>query len=446
MSNLEAEQAVLGGLFLDNTMLDMIDLTPDYFNTYEHKLIYKSILKLNEQNLAFDCMTVQQHLEHDKEDFEGGFSYLMQLQNNTPSGKNVVTYANIVKRHYRNKRLVEVGLTIQRIGEEGGDFDKNLDSALNQFDSFALFNDDNLPDINKVIHSAYSELEVRYTTEGLTGLDTGFSGLNTETHGLQKGELYVFAARPAMGKTTFLLNICRKAVLEGKHVYLASLEMPKERIADKMACDISGVPFQYVKTGNLSDEHFPILSNGYMALTDKAFHVDDTPAQDIGQLKIKLKKLAAKKPFDLIAIDYLQLLRCIKTKNRFDEISEISRQLKDMAKIFNCPVVALSQLNRGLENRFDKRPIMADLRESGQIEQDADMIAFLYRDEVYYPDWSGNENVTEFIISKARFGELGNKKLKSELKFSRFRDLELHEEAKYKPFEKTSTNNGMYDQ
>jgi replicative DNA helicase len=246
-----------------------------------------------------------------------------------------------------------------------------------------------------------------------------------------------------MGKSTMLINICSHAAKNDKHVYFASLEMPKERVIDKIASDFGKVPYQNIKTGDMQDCEFATMAHGLGLLSNKNFIIDDTPAQDITKLRIKLKKMAARKPLDLIAIDYLQLLKDNKTKNRFDEISEISRQLKELSKTLNCPIIALSQLNRGVENRQDKRPSTADLRESGQIEQDADLIAFLYRDEVYYQEWEGNKGVAELIISKARFGTLGTHLLGTELQYSRFTNATDGIKAGYRRYEKPSNQGGF---
>lgn len=442
----EAEQAVLGGMMMDaRKAVEVIEMLryQDFFKV-EHQTIFKAMAALIAKNQPSDAITLSEHLENSGAlEYAGGLPYLIELSQNTPSAANTLSYAAIVKEKsiLRSVLLTGESMLDMVYHPDGMNSDSIIERSYDALRAIETKTDSDIPTIEDTIISAIQQLEQRHENDGsLTGVPTGFEKLDEATMGLQKGELYIIGGRPAMGKSTLALNICMNAAKEMKHVLFFSLEMPKERIVDKCVSSLGGVYYENIKTGKMSDADWAKASQSIALLKDSGLRIDDRGGQTLNSIILKCKKLNSKRKLDLIVIDYMQLIT-IPGSKRFDEVSEVSRQLKALAKNLDCPVIALSQLNRGLENRTDKRPKLADLRESGQLEQDADLIAFIYRDEVYYPDQAGNKGVAELLIEKNRFGETCKILLTSELWFSRFRNFQM---VNYEP-STNKKNKGGFD-
>lgn len=421
----EAEQSVLGGLLLggDNWLQVADSISEDDFYNSEHRIIFTAIKHLSDNGKESDAITVGEYLEGcNRLDDAGGLTHLVQLANNCAGTSNLKAYARIVKEKsvLRNVLRITNNLADMVYFPDGRNADSIIEHAYDALRLVSTETESDIPSIGDTIGSAISQLEYRFNNAGkITGVETGFEKLDKTTIGWQKGELYILAGRPAMGKSTFALNVCTHAALNGKHVLFFSLEMPKERIIDKCASSIGSVPYENIKTGSMNDSDWGKVGQAMTLIGDSGLRIDDRGGQTLSSIVMKCKKLHSKRKLDLIVIDYLQLVRVIGA-SRYDEVSEVSRELKSLAKNLECPVIALSQLSRNVESRNDKRPKLSDLRESGQIEQDADLIAFLYRDEVYYPEHQESKGITELLIEKHRFGELGKILLRSELAYSRF--------------------------
>lgn len=433
-NSIEAEQSLLAGLLqIKDASEILVKLKDADFYKEQHRLIYKAIQQLAGKGQPHDVVTVTETLESTGAiDYAGGMPYLIEITN-LPATKNLDAYAKIIKEKAVLRNLLNAVMQISDnvYHPDGMNSDAIIERAYDALRLIDTQTDSDIPSIDETILSAIHELEFRHENAGkITGVQTGFEKLDEMTMGLQRGELYVIGGRPAMGKSTLALNISVHAALEGKHVLFFSLEMPKERVVDKSISSIGSVPYSSIKTGNMDSDVWGRASHAMMLLRESGLRIDDRGGQTLQSIIMKCKKLDTKRKLDLIVIDYMQLIR-IEKMNRFDEVSEVSRQLKALAKNLDVPVIALSQLNRGLENRPDKRPRLADIRESGQIEQDADLIAFIYRDEVYYPDSQTNKHVAELLIEKNRFGETGKIYLTSELWFSRFKNLQNVSYAPY---------------
>lgn len=424
----EAEQSLIGGLIMSNNRFDDIShiVKEEDFYGHQNGILFKAISALASKGKPFDAVTISTLLEsRNRLDEIGGLQYIAEIANNTPSSANIVSYANIIKERSILRSLIKFanGISSRAYDNQENDSSSILESAYDALRSITVSGETDVPSLLDTMTSAFKQLEQRFQNKGeLTGLSTGFNSIDKRTNGLQKGELYIIAGRPAMGKSTIALNISANAALNGHHVLFFSLEMPRERIIDKCWSSIGSVYYESIKTGKMETEQWAYLTNAHKRLIDSGLVVDDRGDQDLQHMLVKARRMNSKKKIDLIVIDYLQLVR-IRKLNRFEEVSEVSRQLKALAKNLNCPVVALSQLSRGVESRADKRPMLQDLRESGQIEQDADVIMFMYRDEYYNKESQMNKNVAELITAKHRFGQTGTDYLLSELNVSRFRDL-----------------------
>lgn len=434
----EAEQSVIGGLLLNNyRFIDVANIVkPDDFYLSANGLIYKAILALESKKRPFDVVTITELLESRKVlDDVGGMAYIAELANNTPSAANIVAYAEIVRERAVLRSIIKASNDINERAYSHHDNDSNsiLEAAYDSLRLIQIKGDTEVPSLQDTLKSAFQQLEDRFNNDGaLTGLSTGFADLDKATNGLQKGEVYILAGRPAMGKSTLALNISINAAMSNKHVLFFSLEMPKERIIDKCWSSVGGVDFEKIKTGK--DIEWDLVTVANSRIQESGLVIDDQGDQTLDKIIVKAKRIHAKKKLDLIVVDYLQLVR-VRGSSRLDEVSEVSRQLKALAKNLECPVIALAQLNRGVESREDKRPRLADLRESGQIEQDADFICFIYRDEIYYDDLPGNKGIAEIIIAKHRFGEVGTEHLLTDLGKSRFLDKGFH--MVYTPYRAT---------
>ena len=416
--SVESEQSILGSIILDKEAIITVAETIQPMDFYKeaHKIIYESMLKLNSNNEPIDLITLIEELRKEGHlDSIGGISYLTSLSTIVPTTSNVKYYANIVKEKSVMRQLIKASNEIINLGYDAStDVQEILDKAeKNIFDISQEKSGDDIQPINVVLQDTFEMIEKLCTDKSeVTGITTGFADLNKKINGLQRTDLILLAARPAMGKTAFSLNLVQNAALKGDaSVAVFSLEMSKEQLVQRMLSAQSNVELSKIKTGNLGESDWPRIIDGMAVLSEANIFIDDTPGIKISEIRSKCRRLKIEKGLDLILIDYLQLLEGEgKNENRQQEIAKISRSLKILAKELDCPVVALSQLSRSPELRKDHRPILSDLRESGSIEQDADIVMFLYRDE-YYHDDSEKKNIGEVIIAKNRHGETGNVEL-----------------------------------
>ncbi len=432
--SVEAEQAVLGGLMLAPDAYDRIadQLVDQDFYRRDHQLIYRAIRELAEKSRPYDAVTLGEWFESQGliEHVAGG-AYLIELASTTPSAANIVAYAEIVRDKAVLRQLIEVGTGIVNDGfqTEGRDSSEILANAEQQVlkiaEAGARGRTDFTP-VNKAMAEAFDVLQTRYANGGgITGLPTGYTEFDEMTAGLQPTDLLILAARPAMGKTTLALNMAEYAAIKTKKaVAVFSMEMSASQLALRLISANGRVNATRLRTGQLEDEDWSRVSSAIRMLKETKIFIDDTPALSPDVLRAKARRLKREHDLGLIVIDYLQLMAVPgNSENRATEISEISRSLKGLAKELNVPVLALSQLNRSLETRTDKRPVMADLRESGAIEQDADVIVFIYRDEYYNKESSPDKGLAEIIIGKQRNGPTGSLKLKFFGEYTRFDNL-----------------------
>ncbi|MEN8778746.1 MAG: replicative DNA helicase [Glaciecola sp.] len=430
--SIEAEQSVIGSMLISPDSWDKVAeivIESDFYNR-SHQVIYQSILKLLANNQPVDVITTSEHLElHDKLDEAGGFAYLAELAKNTPSAANVVSYAKIIKERAIIRELIGVAHDIAEVGynPEGRDSADVLDMAESKVFEIAekrTGENEGPRNVESVLGKTIDRLEqLVKNNKAVTGVSTGFVDLDKKTSGMQPSDLIIVAARPSMGKTTFAMNLAENAMmLEEKPVLVFSLEMPSEQLMMRMLASLSRVDQTKIRTAQLDDDDWARISNTMAMLKDKDnLFIDDSSGLTPMDVRSRARKLARDKGgISMIMIDYLQLMRVPSlSDNRTLEIAEISRSLKALAKELEVPVIALSQLNRSLEQRADKRPVNSDLRESGSIEQDADLIMFIYRDEVYNEN-SDRKGVSEIIIGKQRNGPIGTSLLAFQGQFSRF--------------------------
>ena len=416
--SVESEQSILGSIILDKDAIITVAeiINPGDFYKEAHKIIYESMLSLNSSNEPIDLITLIEELRKEGHlDNVGGISYLTSLSTIVPTTSNVRYYANIVKEKSVMRQLIKAYNEIINLGYDAStDVQEILDKAeKNIFDISQEKSGDDIQPINLVLQDTFDMIERLCTEKSeVTGITTGFADLNKKINGLQRTDLILVAARPAMGKTAFSLNLVQNAALKGDaSVAVFSLEMSKEQLVQRMLSAQSNVELSKIKTGTLSESDWPRIIDAMAVLSEANIYIDDTPGIKISEIRSKCRRLKIEKGLDFILIDYLQLMEGEgKNENRQQEIAKISRSLKILAKELNCPVVALSQLSRSPELRKDHRPILSDLRESGSIEQDADIVMFLYRDE-YYHDDSEKKNIGEVIVAKNRHGETGTVEL-----------------------------------
>lgn len=416
--SVESEQSILGSIILDKdaiiTVAEIINSSDFYKEA--HKIIYESMLKLNSNNEPIDLITLIEELRKEGHlDSIGGISYLTSLSTIVPTTSNVKYYANIVKEKSVKRKLIKASNEIINLGyDASADVQEILDKAeKNIFDISQEKSGDDIQPINLVLQDTFDMIEMLCTQKNdVTGITTGFTDLNKKINGLQRTDLILLAARPAMGKTAFSLNLVQNAALKGDaSVAVFSLEMSKEQLVQRILSSQSNVELSKIKTGTLGESDWPRIIDAMALLSEANIFIDDTPGIKISEIRSKCRKLKIEKGLDLIMIDYLQLMEGEgKNENRQQEIAKISRSLKILAKELDCPVIALSQLSRSPELRKDHRPILSDLRESGSIEQDADIVMFLYRDEYYHED-SEKKNIGEIIVAKNRHGETGSVEL-----------------------------------
>ncbi len=430
--NRDAEMSILGGILLDNEslhgVLEILQI-PDFYSE-AHRRIFSAILDLYDRNEPCDLITLSNILKDKSQlDNVGGMAYLASLVDNVPSSANITYYAKIVKEKSVLRSLIGTATEIlNKSYNPANDVDEVLDSAEQAiFDISQHKIKPAFSPMREIIKESFRTIEQLFERKSLiTGVPTGFERMDDLTSGLQNSDLIIIAGRPSMGKTAFALNIASFVALEAAiPVAVFSLEMSKEQLALRMLASEARVDSQRLRKGFLGETDWPKLTNAAGRLADSQIFIDDTPAITVLEMKAKCRRLKAECGLGLILLDYLQLMRSGGTKeSREQEISEISRSLKGLAKELRVPVVALSQLNRKVEDRSDRRPQMADLRESGAIEQDADVIMFIYRDEVYNKSEDNPEKgIAEIIIGKQRNGPTGTVKLAFLEKYTTFENL-----------------------
>ena len=428
--SIEAEQAVIGGLLLDNRAWENIadKLVDEDFYRHDHRLLFSAIRELESHNDPFDAVTLSQCLQKNGQlEQAGGLVYLALLAKDTPSAANIVAYANIVREKSVLRQLIAVGTDISSSGfqPEGRDSKELLDSAEKNVFRIAeqgSRGSSGFQEMKSLLSKTVDKIDKLFNSDGgITGVSTGFDKFDEMTTGLQEADLVIVAGRPSMGKTTFAMNIAENAAIADKlPVAVFSMEMPGDSLTMRMISSLGRVDQHHIRTGNLTDEDWARITSAIHILSETKIFIDDTPALSPSEIRARARRLKRQHGLGLIVIDYLQLMQIHGgSENRATEISEISRSLKAMAKELKVPVIALSQLNRSLEQRPDKRPVMSDLRESGAIEQDADLIVFIYRDEVYNDD-SPQKGVAEIIIAKQRNGPIGKSLLTFLGKYTKF--------------------------
>ena len=437
--SVEAEQSLLGGLLLDNQAFDKIaDLvTAEDFYRDDHRRIYRHLAKLIEHAKPADVVTVAESIEASEDkDRTGGPAYLGSLAQNTPSALNIRRYAELVRERSVQRRLIQVATEIAESalapsGKEVGQLLDEAESRILEVGERGQRGTQGFESIQPVLARVFERIDHLYHQENksdVTGLPTGFADLDEKTAGLQQGDLVIVAGRPSMGKTAFALNMAEHvAVGNGVPVAIFSMEMGATQLAMRLLGSIARVDQHKMRTGRLNDEEWSRLSTAMGKLHDAPIFIDETAALNSLELRTRARRINRQcGKLGLVMVDYLQLMSAPsqgnQNENRATEISEISRSLKALAKELSAPVVALSQLNRALETRTDKRPMMSDLRESGAIEQDADLILFIYRDEVYYPEKPESKGTAELIIGKQRNGPIGKIDLTFLGEHTRFED------------------------
>ena len=429
--SIPAEQAVLGGLMLNNQAWEKIadQIVAQDFYRREHQLIFAAIQALDETEQPFDIVTLAEHLERQEQlNDVGGLPYLGALANDTPDASNVPSYVRIVREQSVTRQLIQVGNHIAEDGyrPQGRTINELLDSAESAVFQIAeqhARGRAGFQPVNTLLAGAIDRIEELFSSgKELTGLSSGFHDFDQMTLGLQNADLIIVAGRPSMGKTSFAMNLAENvALLSELPVAIFSMEMPGEQLVMRMISSLGRVNQQALRSGKLTDDDWPRITSAVNLLSKAKLYIDDTPALSPTELRARCRRLQREhKALGLVVIDYLQLMQAPDSReNRATELSAISRALKAMAKELNVPVIALSQLNRSLEQRPNKRPVMSDLRESGAIEQDADLIAFIYRDEVYNEETT-EKGKAEIIIGKQRNGPIGTVTLTFQGRYTRF--------------------------
>lgn len=437
--SIEAEQAVLGALLTTNDAFDMVYdvIKQEDFYRDAHRVIYEALTRIIQQNKRADLVLLVEELRKmGKLDDVGGIAYVTNLPNFANGSFNVDKHANVIREKANLRRLIDAGNKIVGMCYSG---EGETEDIVNKAESMVLTvsgvsnGDNTFESIGTIVVDTVARISANSEHKGgLTGLSTGFRRLDKITNGLQASDLILIAARPSMGKTAFTLNIAQHvAVKDHKSVAFFSLEMSKEQLVGRILASLSGINSQKLRTGQLQNQDWERITQATIALNDATLYIDDTPGLTVQGMRSKLRRLKADKGLDLVVVDYIQLMQGRNSQgsdNRQQEISEISRNLKLIARELNVPILALSQLSRSVEARQDKRPVLSDLRESGSLEQDADIVMFLYRDNYYDPE-TEKGNISEVIIRKHRNGELGNIELMFQGEFARFRDVAYQEES-----------------
>ncbi len=434
--NLDAEMSLLGAVLIDEEVLaDVTEyVSPRDFYDKRHADIFGAMLRLFERHKPVDLLTVTDELKKKSElEDVGGTAYLTELTNYVPTAAHAATYADMVAQKAVRRRLIKAS---GEISELGYDEEFNVQELLEKAEAELFSVSDqslkqDLVSMETILTESFDRLEELHRNKGmLRGIKTGYRDLDNMTAGLQRSDLIILAARPAMGKTTLVTNLAYNvATINKQSVLFFSLEMSKEQLVDRMLADASGVDSWNIRTGNLSDEDFGKLSEAMGELAEAPIYIDDTPGLSVLEMRTKARRAAHDAPLGLVIVDYLQLMQASGRSdgNRVQEVSEISRGLKLLARELNVPVIALSQLSRTVESRSPQIPQLADLRESGSIEQDADIVMFIYREAYYNPD-TERENVTDLIIAKHRNGPVGKVELYFHPERLRFMSLDRRHE------------------
>lgn len=413
--NLDAEKSLLGAVLIDEeTLADISEhVTPKDFYEKRHAIIYAGMIRLYETHKPVDLLTLSEELKRKKEiELVGGSAYLTELTNYVPTSAHAEAYAELVAQKAIRRRLIKASSEISELGYDEVTTTQELlekaEAELFSVSDQSLKQD--LVSIETILTESFDRIEELHRNKGtLRGIQTGYRDLDNMTAGLQRSDLIILAARPAMGKTTLVTNLAYNvATIAKQPVLFFSLEMSKEQLVDRMLADAAGVDAWNIRTGNLSDDDFSKLSEAMGELAEAPIFIDDTPGVSVLEMRTKARRAAHEQPLGLIIVDYLQLMQGSgrDNGNRVQEVSEISRGLKLIARELNVPVIALSQLSRSVESRSPQIPQLADLRESGSIEQDADIVMFIYREAYYNPE-TERENITDLIISKHRNGPTG---------------------------------------
>lgn len=429
--NIEAEQAVLGAIFLQPSSLTLASelLIPEDFYRAAHQKIYNAMLELSDKGEPVDLVTVTSELaDANLLEEVGGVSYLSDLANSVPTAANIEYYGKIVEEKSILRRLIR---TATGIAQDGYSREDEVEVLLNEAEKTIMEvaqrkNAGAFQNIKDVLVQTYDNIELLHDRKGdVTGIPTGFLELDKMTAGFQRNDLIIVAARPSVGKTAFALNIAQNvATKTDENVAIFSLEMGADQLVMRMLCAEGNIDAQRLRTGSLTPEDWGKLTMAMGSLSNAGIYIDDTPGIRVSEIRAKCRRLKQESGLGMVLIDYLQLIQGSgRSDNRQQEVSEISRTLKELARELKVPVIALSQLSRGVEQRQDKRPMMSDIRESGSIEQDADIVAFLYRDD-YYDKESENKNIIEIIIAKQRNGPVGTVSLAFVKEYNKFVNLE----------------------
>lgn len=433
-NSVQAEQSVLGGLMLDNQTWDTVadKVVEEDFYYRGHKLIFRVIAELADKQMPFDIITISEALRAAGQlEDAGGFAYLGVIAKDTPSAANIATYASIVRDRSVLRQLIHIGTEIANSafnpeGQNTAELIESAERAIFKIAEQLQRGQSGFIPIKTLLAKAVDKIEMLYEQEGtVTGAATGFTDLDNLTSGLQPADLVIVAGRPSMGKTTVAMNMAENvAIKTGLPVAVFSMEMPGDALAMRMMSSLGRIDQNKIRTGKLEDDEWPRLTSAINLLAETKLFIDDTPALNPTEVRARARRLMREHgQIGLVVLDYIQLMQSPSSgDNRVQQISDISRGLKALAKELNVPVIALSQLNRNLEQRPNKRPIMSDLRESGAIEQDADLILFVYRDEVYNED-SPDKGVAELIIGKQRNGPLGTVRLTFLGQYTRFENF-----------------------
>jgi replicative DNA helicase len=417
--NIDAEKSLLGAVLIDEeTLADISEhVTPKDFYDKRHALIFGGMMRLYERHRPVDLLTLTEELKKkDELEIVGGSAYLTELTNYVPTAAHAAAYAELVAQKAVRRRLIKASSEISELGfDEETTTQELLEKA--EAELFSVSDQSlkqDLVSIETILTESFDRMEELHRNKGaLRGVRTGYRDLDSMTAGLQRSDLIILAARPAMGKTTLVTNLAYNVATVAKQpVLFFSLEMSKEQLVDRMLADASGVDAWNIRTGNLSDDDFSKLSEAMGEMAEAPIYIDDTPGLSTLEMRTKARRAAHEAPLGLIIVDYLQLMQGSGRSdgNRVQEVSEISRGLKLIARELNVPVIALSQLSRSVESRSPQVPQLADLRESGSIEQDADIVMFIYREAYYNPD-TERENITDLIIAKHRNGPTGKVEL-----------------------------------
>jgi replicative DNA helicase len=432
--NTDAEASLLGAILIDGDAIVKVadQIEPDDFFDTKHRHIYEAVKKLYEKRSAIDVLTLSDQLKGSGYlDMVGGAAYLTELTNFVPTAAHAEQYADIIAQKAVRRRLIAAGKDISQVGGDEAKSVKELieEAETKLFEVSQQHVKQNIVSLEAILAESFERLDdLHKDKQKIRGIPTGFKDMDNILAGLQRSDLFILAARPSMGKTALALNLAHNVAVQAKEpVLIFSLEMSKEQLVDRLLSMESGVDAWALRTGNLTDADFEKIGHAMGALSEAPIYIDDTPGITVSDLRTKARREAHQRPLGLIIVDYLQLMsgggRYGSEGNRVQEISEISRGLKGVARELNVPLIALSQLSRSVESRSPQIPQLADLRESGSIEQDADVVAFIYREEYYNPE-TDRKKLTDILIKKHRNGPTGGVELYFDNEKQRFRSLD----------------------